>query len=83
VSLLESGALLLGDEGQQRRHRLGRGEVAVDPRHVEPTDDDPLAGRRVQPGDIRGLDQPLTGHGVAADGQPLERRPVQPCNAKP
>jgi hypothetical protein len=50
---------------------------------MEPAPGDPLAGDRVGPADMGGLDQPLAGHRMAAGGQPLERHPVQPVQAEP
>ena len=72
-----------GHEGQQRRHRLRRAQVAVDPRHMTPTRGDPLAGDRLRPGHMRGLDQPLARQRLAAGGQPPEPDPVQPRQAQP
>ncbi len=82
MRLLERGALLGWQERQQRRHRLGRAEVAVDPRHVKPAVRDPLARGRVEPGHVGGLDQPLAGDRMQPGGQPLERFPVQSLQAE-
>ena len=82
VRPLEVSPILGGGERQQRRDRLGRAEVAVDPGHVEPARGHPLTGDWVCPGGVGGLDQPLAGQGMAAGGQPLEPHPVQPLQAE-